>query len=204
MDSNEYQILAGRTLIDGPEQPLNLSEIKMLFIALRAQVLLGRFIEKLKKNVLHRHELYTWANFCADCDQVEQDISKALCLGNVDGLPPLPQDPQQLTDLPTMVLWNVVGLAGESTEVSEALLKHFAVMTDFDSLGQEFQEVMTKELGDVAWYHAAIATKLGLKISGIQQANIEHRKKHLERITQMSSEDLRSNADAGDKDSPSD
>lgn len=41
-------------------------------------------------------------------------------------------------------------------------------------------------------------------VTGIQQANIEHRKKHLERITQMSSEDLRSSADAGDKDFPSD
>lgn len=41
-------------------------------------------------------------------------------------------------------------------------------------------------------------------VTGIQQANIEHRKKHLERITQISSEDLRSSADAGDKDSPSD
>lgn len=177
MDSNRYQELAARTLIDGPEQPLNSSEIKMLFTALRAQVLLGRFVEKLKKNVLHRHEPYTWANFCADCDQVEQDISKALCLGNVDGLPTMPQDPQQLTDQPTMVLWNVVGLAGESAEVSEALLKHFVVMTDFDSLGQEFQEVMTKELGDVAWYKAAIATKLGLHLSNIQEVNIDKLRK---------------------------
>ena len=41
-------------------------------------------------------------------------------------------------------------------------------------------------------------------ITGIQQANIEHRKQHLERITQMSSEDLRSDADADDRDSRSD
>ena len=41
-------------------------------------------------------------------------------------------------------------------------------------------------------------------ITGIQQANVEHRKKHLERITQMSSEELQSGADVGDRDSQSD
>lgn len=41
-------------------------------------------------------------------------------------------------------------------------------------------------------------------MTGIQQANVEHRKKHLERITQMSSEELQSGADAGDRDSQSD
>lgn len=40
--------------------------------------------------------------------------------------------------------------------------------------------------------------------TGIQQANIEHRKRHLERITQMSSDDFHSEADAGDRDSQSD
>ncbi|MEA5464274.1 RuBisCO chaperone RbcX [Leptothoe sp. PORK10 BA2] len=38
-------------------------------------------------------------------------------------------------------------------------------------------------------------------ITGIQQANIEHRKQHLERITQMSSEELQSKADASDGES---
>ncbi|NEP62340.1 MAG: RbcX chaperonin protein [Symploca sp. SIO2G7] len=41
-------------------------------------------------------------------------------------------------------------------------------------------------------------------ITGIQQANIEHRKQHLERITQMSSEELQSGTDAGDGDAQSD
>ena len=40
-------------------------------------------------------------------------------------------------------------------------------------------------------------------MTGIQQANIEHRKRHLERMTQMSSEELQSKADAGDRDSQS-
>ena len=40
-------------------------------------------------------------------------------------------------------------------------------------------------------------------VTGIQQANIEHRKQHLERITQISSEELQSRADAGDEGSVS-
>ncbi|MGD1853150.1 MAG: chaperonin family protein RbcX [Leptolyngbyaceae cyanobacterium] len=40
-------------------------------------------------------------------------------------------------------------------------------------------------------------------VTGIQQANIEHRKQHLERITQISSEELQSKADAGDEGSVS-
>lgn len=38
-------------------------------------------------------------------------------------------------------------------------------------------------------------------VTGIQQANIEHRKRHLERITQMSSEELQNSADASDGES---
>ncbi|MEL6137937.1 MAG: chaperonin family protein RbcX [Cyanobacteria bacterium J06628_6] len=40
-------------------------------------------------------------------------------------------------------------------------------------------------------------------VTGIQQANTEHRKQHLERITQMSSEEL-SSSDAREQESPSD
>ncbi|MEO0758556.1 MAG: chaperonin family protein RbcX [Cyanobacteria bacterium J06648_16] len=40
-------------------------------------------------------------------------------------------------------------------------------------------------------------------VTGIQQANTEHRKQHLERITQMSSEEL-SSSDVSEQESPSD
>ncbi|MEM6252004.1 MAG: chaperonin family protein RbcX [Cyanobacteria bacterium P01_D01_bin.156] len=41
-------------------------------------------------------------------------------------------------------------------------------------------------------------------MTGLQEANIEHRRRHLERITQMSSEELQRKVDAGDRDSQSD
>ena len=70
-----------------------------------------------------------------------------------------------------MVLWNIVGLLGESSELAELLLA-----CDLNGLHGTRDE-WGKELGDVAWYHAAIATKLGLELSDIQQANIDKLKK---------------------------
>ncbi|MEM1240981.1 MAG: chaperonin family protein RbcX [Cyanobacteria bacterium P01_H01_bin.26] len=79
--------------------------------------------------------------------------------------------------------------------------------------GEAFIAALMQEQADLALRVMTVRQHLAEEITeflpemvltGIQQANIEHRKRHLERITQMSSEELRSEADAGEGDSPSD
>lgn len=64
------------------------------------------------------------------------------------------------------VVWNVLGLVGEAGEVAEYLKKTLYHQHPED------REKLKKELGDVLWYVAAIATKLGLSLGDIALANL--------------------------------
>ena len=78
--------------------------------------------------------------------------------------------------------------------------------------GEAFISVLMQEQADLALRVMTVRQHLAeevteflpeMVVTGIQQANIEHRKQHLERMTQMSSEELRSGSDARDRDSQS-
>lgn len=66
-----------------------------------------------------------------------------------------------------MISWNAVGLAGEAGEVLELIKKGIFHQQGID------QEKMKKELGDVLWYVAALATNMGLTLEEIMQHNID-------------------------------
>ena len=74
---------------------------------------------------------------------------------------------EPLDDAETMVAWNALGLAGEAGEVAEIIKKGV-----FHNHGVD-RAKLGKELGDVLWYVAALATEFGLSLSGIAQANID-------------------------------
>ncbi len=78
--------------------------------------------------------------------------------------------------------------------------------------GEAFIAALMQEQADLALRVMTVRQHLAEEVTeflpemvttGIQQANIEHRKRHLERMTQMSSEELKGKADAGDRDSQS-
>jgi len=75
-------------------------------------------------------------------------------------------------------IYPVLGLVGESGEVAEKIKK---VIRDYDGIFNEKQrQEIKKELGDVLWYIAQIATELGLSLNEIARFNIkklESRKK---------------------------
>jgi len=77
----------------------------------------------------------------------------------------------QYPDKGNNVYYPVLGLCGESGEVAEKIKK---VMRDH---GGEFSDnkkmELGKELGDVLWYIAALATELGLDMGDIGEKNIE-------------------------------
>jgi len=75
-------------------------------------------------------------------------------------------------------VYPVLGLIGESGEVAEKIKK---VIRDRNGVfSEEQRQEIKKELGDVLWYIAQIATELGLSLDEIAVFNIkklESRKK---------------------------
>ncbi|MFZ2049645.1 MAG: nucleoside triphosphate pyrophosphohydrolase family protein [Solirubrobacteraceae bacterium] len=64
-----------------------------------------------------------------------------------------------------------LGLAGEAGEVAEHAKK--AIRDDGGSVSEQRCEAMAKELGDVLWYVAQIATELDLDLDQIAEGNLE-------------------------------
>ena len=72
---------------------------------------------------------------------------------------------------PPGLVYPVLGLNGEAGEVAEKVKK---ILRDQDGVVSE-QNIadLTKELGDVLWYVAAVATELGLNLDDIARLNIQ-------------------------------
>jgi len=64
-----------------------------------------------------------------------------------------------------------LGLAGEAGEVAEHTKK--AIRDDGGEVGEERRAAMAKELGDVLWYVAQLASELGLDLDEVAQANLD-------------------------------
>jgi len=64
-----------------------------------------------------------------------------------------------------------LGLAGEAGEVAEYAKK--AIRDDGGTVGEERCAAMAKELGDVLWYVAQLATELELDLDEIAKQNLE-------------------------------
>jgi NTP pyrophosphatase (non-canonical NTP hydrolase) len=65
----------------------------------------------------------------------------------------------------------VLGLAGEAGEVAEHAKK--IIRDDGGELTPQRREAMGKELGDVLWYLAQLATELGLDLDDVAQGNLD-------------------------------
>ena len=64
-----------------------------------------------------------------------------------------------------------LGLAGEAGEVAEHAKK--AIRDDGAQVTEERREALAKELGDVLWYVAQLASELGLDLDEVAQMNLE-------------------------------
>lgn len=65
----------------------------------------------------------------------------------------------------------VMGLCGESGEAIDIVKKHLAQGHELD------REHLIKEMGDVAWYLAELATVLDISLEEVLERNIEKLKK---------------------------
>ena len=70
-------------------------------------------------------------------------------------------------DKKDVLINGVMGLCGESGEVIDIVKKHLAQGHELD------KEKIVKELGDVAWYIAEIATVLDVELEDVLVQNIE-------------------------------
>lgn len=76
-------------------------------------------------------------------------------------------------------IYPTLGLAGEAGEVAEKVKK---IIRDSDGTPDaDTREAIQKELGDVLWYVAQVATEFGLKLDDIASANIAKLQSRMER-----------------------
>jgi NTP pyrophosphatase (non-canonical NTP hydrolase) len=64
-----------------------------------------------------------------------------------------------------------LGLAGEAGEVAEHAKK--AIRDDGGTVSDGRRAAMAKELGDVLWYVAQLASELGLELEDVARENLE-------------------------------
>ena len=76
-------------------------------------------------------------------------------------------------------IYPTLGLAGEAGEVAEKVKK--IIRDEGGAVSNEKREEIKKELGDVLWYVAQIATELGISLDDVAEANIEKLYSRLER-----------------------
>ena len=69
------------------------------------------------------------------------------------------------------LIYPVLGLCGESGEVSEKLKK--IIRDDKGIVSSEKKQDLKKELGDVLWYIANICSELNLTMEEVAECNIE-------------------------------
>ena len=67
-------------------------------------------------------------------------------------------------------VYPALGLAGESGEVCEKVKK--AIRDDGGRLTEERKALLAKELGDVLWYAATMASELELDLGEVAAANL--------------------------------
>ncbi|NMC63085.1 MAG: nucleoside triphosphate pyrophosphohydrolase family protein [SAR324 cluster bacterium] len=68
-------------------------------------------------------------------------------------------------------IYPTLGLCGESGEVSEKIKK--VIRDRKGQIDEGIRSEIAKELGDVLWYMAQLATELGLSLDDVACANIE-------------------------------
>lgn len=70
-------------------------------------------------------------------------------------------------DSTTALAVNAMGLCGEAGEVAEMIKKYVGHGHRLD------QEKVSKELGDILWYVAEMATRIGVPLEGVASLNIQ-------------------------------
>jgi NTP pyrophosphatase (non-canonical NTP hydrolase) len=158
VNASDYQRLASRTLVDR-SGPYTAHELGLVKAAIRLSAAAGDIAEYVKKGVFHEKGLVR-----NNLEMLLDEVAAAAAVLEARNVHPASNKPTQLDiDL----LWNAIGLSGESGEVAQFVY-------DIVFNGAEFNlATLEKELGDVEWYTAALCTKTGLNLGRVMEKNIE-------------------------------
>ena len=69
-------------------------------------------------------------------------------------------------------IYPALGLCGEAGEVAEKIKKVIRDGVDY-GYEEEFKADLTKELGDVLWYVAALASDLDISLNDVAEKNVQ-------------------------------
>ena len=69
-------------------------------------------------------------------------------------------------------VYPALGLCGEACEVAEKIKKSIRDGIDY-GYEEEFKADLTKELGDVLWYVAALASDLDISLDDVAEKNVQ-------------------------------
>lgn len=86
-------------------------------------------------------------------------------------------------------LYPVLGIAGESGEVAEKVKKIFREKNGI--VDEEARQAIVKELGDLLWYMAQLASELGISFDEVAEKNIVKTQSRMERGTLLGDGDNR-------------
>jgi NTP pyrophosphatase (non-canonical NTP hydrolase) len=92
-------------------------------------------------------------------------------------------------DMGSNFVYPTLGLAGEAGEVAEKVKK--VIRDSGGEITEDTRELITKELGDVLWYVAQLATELNLDLNTVAENNIEKLTSRRKRGTLHGSGDTR-------------
>lgn len=87
------------------------------------------------------------------------------------------------------ICYNALGITGEAGEIADHVKK--MLRDDNGILTPERKAVLTKELGDVLWYVANMARRLGMTLEEVAHLNIEKIRDRKRRGVQHGSGDNR-------------
>lgn len=82
-------------------------------------------------------------------------------------------------DIGKNFVYPTLGLSGEAGEVAEKIKK--VIRDKGGVIDGETKELIKKELGDVLWYVAQLATELGLSLDDVAEHNIKKLYDRMER-----------------------
>lgn len=162
MNFNEYVPLAVRT--ESRIEKINFDRDALINL-LKAFVAVGTMLDLMKKNVFYGKPISQekWN----DCFQVLDQSTRALKFSN--NVPALLRVNE--IELDTRAFHSFVGIATESTELIEALLKVLVEGKSLDKVN------VSEELGDISWYMAIAADALVLDLEKGLSINIEKLRK---------------------------
>lgn len=87
------------------------------------------------------------------------------------------------------IVYNALGITGEAGEIADHVKK--MLRDDGGVLTNERHDILEKELGDVLWYVANMARRLGLSLDQVAKTNIKKIQDRKSRGTQHGSGDNR-------------